>query len=62
MINMLQSALTLHAGNLFFSLILTRHVLNEGGKWARVGTAKHLWIDWMDSRFLNNMAECEKPK
>ena len=28
----------------------------RGANWVRVGTAKHLWIDWMDSWFVSNMA------
>ena len=29
----------------------------RGENWVQVGTTKHLWIDWKDSRFVNNMAE-----
>ena len=29
----------------------------RGENWVRVGTTKHLWIDWMDSWFVNRKKE-----
>ena len=33
-----------------FAMFYTR------GNWVRTGSAKQLWIDWMDNRFVKNMA------